>query len=290
MLPAIKILIIAIVVVGVAAPTGYFTVQYLSTPNPEMNHFIPDNSTSVISYNVNGTNAIVFSGTHFAGVIINYNLTQLEHLNTTNRSSSITNASINFKIAFNTTYEGIEIYKFSELYLSSLNNLNVSNSSLTVPTNIFVAVIGNSFVIVGNLHSVELSINANSSGKYLKKLGSFVNNKIGEISFYLNFSSSSILNESISSNFHLNNSLNTNIIVYGNSSAYYTNVTFISSNNSLLHNISLLTNVLPSNMTLSTSLNLNSHFFTAYLNVGYKNIGYVIDRLLSTSSKTGSSS
>ena len=190
MIAIVKIIIIAVIVVGVAAPTSYVAYSYLSSSTPPMTHFIPEGVSALVDYKVSNTNFIVYASNTTAGVILNYNLTAFE--NTAKNSSNTTANTVkgsNISVKYYAAYEGYNIYRVSNISLSNSLNLSAAgNLPENLTSSIYVSPIGNSFIVLSNLSGVKMSINANHTGKYLKVHQSFLAMKGSGISFYVNLS------------------------------------------------------------------------------------------------------
>ena len=286
MIAIVKIIIIAVIVVGVAAPTSYVAYSYLSSSSPQMTHFIPESVSAVVDYKVNNTNFIVYASNTTAGVLLNYNLTAFE--NTARNSSNTTSNTVkgsNVSIKYYTTYESYSIYKISNLSISNTVNLSAAGS---LPGNItgslYIAPIGSSFVVLSNLSGVKMSINANHTGKYLKVHQSFLSMKGEGISFYVNLSAldySKTLPISNSSGISVYSNMFKGVTIFGNVSAKFTNITMTGVNRSLGDKLSLLGT---SNITVSYSYKNN--VFSAEFHVGFANYRPVLSEILNETATT----
>ena len=286
MIAIVKIIIIAVIVVGVAAPTSYVAYSYLSSSSPQMTHFIPEGVSAVVDYKVNNTNFIVYASNTTAGVLLNYNLTAFE--NTARNSSNTTSNTVkgsNVSIKYYTTYESYSIYKISNLSISNTVNLSAAGS---LPGNItgslYIAPIGSSFVVLSNLSGVKMSINANHTGKYLKVHQSFLSIKGEGISFYVNLSAldySKTLPISNSSGISVYSNMFKGVTIFGNVSAKFTNITMTGVNRSLGDKLSLLGT---SNITVSYSYKNN--VFSAEFHVGFANYRPVLSEILNETATT----
>ena len=289
MIAIVKIIIIAVIVVGVAAPTSYVAYSYLSSSSPQMTHFIPEGVSAVVDYKVNNTNFIVYASNTTAGVLLNYNLTAFE--NTARNSSNTTSNTVkggNVSIKYYTTYESYSIYKISNLSISNTVNLSAAGS---LPGNItgslYIAPIGSSFVVLSNLSGVKMSINANHTGKYLKVHQSFLSIKGEGISFYVNLSAldySKTLPISNSSGISVYSNMFKGVTIFGNVSAKFTNITMTGVGQSLYKNISLITALLPTSLTVANSY--NNGVYSAEFHVGFANYRYVLSEILNETGTT----
>ncbi len=284
MIAIVKIIIIAVIVVGVAAPTSYVAYSYLSSSTPPMTHFIPEGVSALVDYKVNNTNFIVYASNTTAGVILNYNLTAFE--NTAKNSSNTTANTLkgsNVSVKYYTAYEGYNIYRVSNISLSNSLNLSTAGSlPENITSSVYVSPIGNSFIVLSNLSGVEMSINANHTGKYLKDHQSFLNIKGDGMSFYVNLSAldySKTIPISKSSGVSVYSNMFSGVVIYGNVSAKFTNITITNVDHALYKNISLIDGILPSNLTVSSIY--NNGIYSAEFNVGFSNYKYVETEILS---------
>ncbi len=292
MIAIVKAIIIAVIVVGVAAPTAYVAYGYLSTSSPQMTHFIPSGASAVIDYHVNGTNAVAYSSNVTAGLLINYNMTAFT--NTFKASNKTTNDSFNgtnLNITLVKTYDSFNIYRVSGINFSSKIGgfASLMNGSYNNET-IYLSPIGSSFLVVSNLTGVEMSINANHSGNYLKVHQDFLSVKNNGIAFYLNLSAldySKALPVGSSSGVSVYSHMFKSKTLYGNVSNYYTNITITKMSQSMYKNVSLLNGILPSNLTVSTSY--KNEIYHAEYNIGLKNYLYVINKMGKNTSSSISS-
>ncbi|WMT49171.1 MAG: hypothetical protein RE472_08910 [Thermoplasmatales archaeon] len=286
MIAIVKIIIIAVIVVGVAAPTSYVAYSYLSSSTPPMTHFIPERVSAIVDYKVNNTNFIVYASNTTAGVILNYNLSAFE--NTAKNSSNTTANTVkgsNVSVKYYMTYESYNIYRVSNISLSNSINLSAAgNLPGNATSSIYVAPIGNSFIVLSNLSGVKMAINANHTGKYLKEHQSFLAMKGSGISFYVNLSAldySKTIPISKSSGVSVYSNMFSGVVIYGNVSAKFTNITITGVDHSLDKNISLITGILPSNLTVTYNYNSVNGIYSAEFNVGFANYRYVATEILS---------
>lgn len=286
MIAIVKIIIIAVIVVGVAAPTSYVAYSYLSSSSPQMTHFIPEGVSAVVDYKVNNTNFIVYASNTTAGVLLNYNLTAFE--NTARNSSNTTSNTVkgsNVSIKYYTTYESYSIYKISNLSISNTVNLSAAGS---LPGNItgslYIAPIGSSFVVLSNLSGVKMSINADHTGKYLKVHQSFLSMKGEGISFYVNLSAldySKTIPISNSSGISVYSNMFNGVTIYGNVSAKFTNITMTGVNRSLGDKLSLL-----GTSKITVSYSYKNNVFSAEFHVGFANYRPVLSEILNETATT----
>lgn len=279
MLPLVKIIIIAIVVVGVAAPTGYIAYKYTGSSSPDLAHFIPEGTSSVVSYNVNGTQAILFAGPQYAGVIATFNLTNLESGKTPYANNSLLNSSFGGKteihVNINQTYDGYNIYQITNITSA------ISGKNLTLPVNHspYIGQISNSIVVIGNLSSVKASLNANHSGLYMKNLPANFDMKYTGMSFYFNTSSLNVGKYTNLTGSYFNSPKLTSHVIYGNMSAMSSNITITNLNSSQERNISIIVSTfIPANMTLQTSY--GNGIYKLETSIGYKNFDYAVSRIV----------
>ena len=279
MLPLVKMLIIAFVVVGVAAPTGYIAYKYAGSSSPDPAHFIPAGSSSVVSYDVNGTQALFFAGPQYAGVIATFNLTSLENGKTPYTNNSLFNSSIggtsHIHVSINQTYDGYSIYQISNITTA------ISGRNLTIPMNQlpYIGQISNSLVVIGNLSSVKASLNANHSGLYMKNLPANFEMKYNGVSFYFNTSNLNVSKYANLNGSYFNSTKLTSHVIYGNMSAMSSNITITNLNSSQGMNISLLVKqLIPSNMTLQTSY--GNGIYRLETSIGYKNFDYAVTQIV----------
>lgn len=278
MLPLVKMIIIAVVVVGVAAPTGYIAYKYIATPAPDPAHFIPEGTSSVLAYNVNGTSAIIFGGPQYSGIIANYNISNLENGRTPLNNNTLVNSTLSGKlqlhIELNTTYEGYNIYQLSNLSFNTV----YKNFIIPISHSPYIGQISSSLLILGNLSSVKASINANTAGTYLKTLPPNFDLKYTGVSFYVNTSNLNVKPLGNVSNYTTYVPTNQGHLIYGNVSAMSTNITVTNLNSSQEHNLSLLVSVIPSNMTVSSGFKDGTYSGT--FKIGYKNFDYAVTLLI----------
>lgn len=279
MLPLVKVLIIAFVVVGVAAPTGYVAYKYAASSTPDPAHFIPAGSSSVVSYDVNGTQALFFAGPQYAGVIATFNLTSLESGKTPYTNNSFFNSSTggvsHIHVSINQTYDGYSIYQISNITTA------ISGKNLTIPVNQlpYIGQISNSLVVIGNLSSVKASLNANHSGLYMKNLPANFEMKYTGISFYFNTSDLNVGKYANLTGSYFNSTNFTSHVIYGNMSAMSSNITITNLNSSQEINIShLVTSLKLSNMTVQTSY--ANGIYRLDTSIGYKNFDYVVTQIV----------
>ena len=286
MLPIVKAIIIIVVVAGVAAPTGYVAYKYLSpTPAPSMNEFIPGNSSLVLDYHVNGTNAIVYASNSTEGILLNYSLTSLKSditSGTTSGNSSFNGSSIN--ITLYETYDSFQVYRITGFNSSLEANSTFINetviSGIEANASIYVSPIGNSFLVISDLNGVQTSINAYQSGNYLKTQQSLLSIKGNGIGFYMNLSGVHLNNSMLQgSNINASNlNMFNQATIYGNVTANFTNVTVRGVSASLYQNISLINKILPPSAIISVSY--SSGVYSAEYNIGYANYRTVLNAIL----------
>ncbi|MCL5888466.1 MAG: hypothetical protein M1597_00695 [Candidatus Thermoplasmatota archaeon] len=284
MIALVKAIIIAVVVVGVAAPTTYVAYNYLAASSTQMERFIPQGVSAVVDYKVNGTNLILYASNNTAGVLINYNLTSFEKTakNYGNGTSNSTVRGSNLSVKYYMTYESYSIYKVSNLsfpspFLPGSFNGSVNNATGSV----YITPIGNSFVVLSNLTGVEMSINANHTGNYLKVHQQFLSIKGEGISFYVNVSAldySKTLHLANSSGVNVYSNMFKGVTIYGNVSAQFTNLTITNVSPSLARNLSLVNGILPTNLTVSSSY--ANGVYNAEYKVGFRNYQYVMSEIL----------
>ena len=284
MIAVVKAIIIAVVVIGVAAPTTYVTYNYLAASSTQMEHFIPQGVPAVVDYKVNATNLILYASNNTAGVLINYNLTSFEKTakNYGNSTSNSTAIGSNLSVKYYMTYESYSIYKVSNFSFSGSFLPGSFNGSLNNATeSVYIAPIGNSFVILSNLTGVEMAINANHTGNYLKVHQQFLSMKGDGVSFYVNVSAldySKTLHLTNSSGVNVYSNMFKGVTIYGNTSAQFTNLTITNVSPSLARNLSLVNGILPTNLTVSSSY--ASGVYNAEYKVGFKNYQYVMSEIL----------
>lgn len=286
MLPIVKAIIIIVVVAGVAAPTGYVAYKYLSPPPaPSMNEFIPGNSSLVLDYHVNGTNAIVYASNSTEGILLNYSLTSLKSditSGTTSGNSSFNGSSIN--ITLYETYDSFQVYRITGFNSSLEANSTFINetviSGIEANASIYVSPIGNSFLVISDLNGVQTSINAYQSGNYLKTQQSLLSIKGNGIGFYMNLSGVHLNNSMLQgSNINASNlNMFNQATIYGNVTANFTNVTVRGVSASLYQNISLINKILPPSAIISVSY--SSGVYSAEYNIGYANYRTVLNAIL----------
>ena len=67
MKPLLKAIIVIIIAVGVAVPSGYIAYRSFTTSNPSMINFVPENSSAVIRADYNGTQFYLFNSGNNTG-------------------------------------------------------------------------------------------------------------------------------------------------------------------------------------------------------------------------------
>ena len=280
MLPLIKAIIVAVIVVGVGAPSAYIAYTYYTPGTVPMTHFIPAQSYAVVHYQNSSISMYAYSASNnTTGVIINYNLKSFESFfNTTHNagSSSTVNSKINIT-ELNESYFGFSIYKVNgiNLNLSSFLSFNTSASRSSAilnstPSNItlYISPVESSYMVIGNLTSVKASISAEHYGTYLKNSLKYLAVSGTGISFYINMSKSNLSGKSAM------NVTVPNFTVYGNIGATTTNITFMNLNASEQESISLFMSGLGKlsngTITIMNSSSPNPTTSSYELSVGYK--------------------
>ncbi len=294
MISAVKTIIVAVIVIGVAAPTAYFAYNYLNAPPVEITHFIPDNVTGIIHIQNNTSNIYLFGGSNFIGGIFNYSMnTFTGRLNTISNASNSSNVSTtsrnhgevssNVSIQFYENYLGYSIYSISD-NLSNISLLHgntsagktILNGNSLNTTKIFMASIASSYVTVGNLNSVLYSINAFHDNTYLKNDSLIMSSAGVYDSFYLNFSSNQTLYKKALEINNLNSNFthffrNLNFSMYGNITYQTSNLTIKSSNTTFLTDVLDLVTHEFKNYIISGGTYNGGHEVAFYFNIGLKN-------------------
>ncbi len=296
MIPAVKALIVGIIVVSVAVPSAYFAYNYSISSPTEVTHYIPNNSSAVIHLVNNTSDYYIFEGTGYDGIILNYSFSSF-----TNKAQSVSNSTSisstspskgnsSVTIKFYEAFLGSDIYKvnISNVSISSLITPGLPNISFSkiIPLNksitMYASPIGDSYVIIGNLNATLYSISTNHFGTYWKTSHSLIMKNYAYVSFYLNISSI-LLNHNLT-RLKNNVTLTTNqsyisevgnpslFVVYGNATNNITNVTIQISNTTLLHDlISVIESKYGSYVISMSNPNPNKAIFE--FNIGIKDLG-----------------
>ena len=198
MKPLLKAIIVIIIAVGVAVPSGYVAYRSFASSNPSMINFVPENSTAVIRADYNGTQFYVFNSGNNTGIVINIGVNQVSSVLSGTRTSTSGNTSITVTPTYLKSYDGYRIYYLSNISVSlngTLGNLssiyagNTINMSNFIHNNtIFIAELSGSTVSVGSLRSVEYSISAMSDGKSFSAKESTYFKLGSNVSIYLDYS------------------------------------------------------------------------------------------------------
>lgn len=281
MLPLIKAIIAAIIVVGVGVPTAYVAYTYYAPGTVPMTNFIPQQSYGVVHYQNSTTSLYAYAANNSSAIIINYNLKSFESFFNSSVSTGFKNsmnASINVT-ELNSTYYGFSIYSVNGI------NLNVSsligpysglNGSLTTIANsstnlsIYISPVESNYMIIGNLSSVKASINAEHFGTYMKSGAKYLELSGKGISFYMNLSQYNAIG---TTGF---NSTVPSLTIYGNMGATTTNITFLNANATEKTQISTYMSALSilSNSTISVINSTTSSTSASYeLSIGYTTFG-----------------
>jgi hypothetical protein len=283
MVPLVKMIIILFVIVGVAAPTSYVAYNYLSTPSVQATDFIPSNSSMVIHYDINNTNAYIFTTNTSGAIIINYNMSAFKDTINSSSSSIIShNSTSNVSISLNCTYDSYAIYRVTGLTINTSFSGRLTVPSLINTSTEYFSPVSSSLFVAGPLAGVKVSLESYHTGQYLQRESKYLKIKNKGIGFYINMNSLNInknLPSNTSSTLKIFSDQFQGVFVFGNVSNYYTNITMTDVSGSLEKNISTVTSLLfPTNLTVSNSY-IDRTYFTE-LNVGFKNFNYVYNKIL----------
>ena len=277
MLPLIKAIIVAVIVVGVGVPTAYVAYTYYAPGTVPMTNFIPQQSYAVVHYQNSTISLYAYSANNSSALIINYNMKSFESFFNTSSSTGFKNslnATINVT-ELNSTYYGFSIYSVNgvNLNVSSLagtysglsgNLSTIANTSTNL--SVYVSPVESNYMIIGNLSSVKASINAEHFGTYMKNGVKYLGLSGNGISFYMNLSQ---YPANVSAGV---NSTIPPITIYGNMGATTTNITFLNINASEETGISavmLELNTLSNGTVSSLLLTSTSTSVTYELSIGY---------------------
>ncbi len=295
MVPLIKAIIVAVIVVGVGIPTAYVAYTYNATGNVPMTNFIPQQSYAVVHYQNSTLSLYAYTANNSSALIINYDMKSFESFFNSSSSTGFknsVNATINVT-ELNSTYYGFSIYSVNgvNLNLSSLAGINSGlGGNLTTVANkstnlsVYVSPVESNYMIIGNLSSVKASINAEHFGTYMKNGVKYLALSGYGISFYMNFSQ-----------YKINGTTGFNtaiplVTIYGNMGATTTNITFINLNSSektQISNFMLALSTL-SNGTISITNSTSSATSATYeLSIGYTTAGADFSIIIKNLSKSG---
>ena len=297
MIPLVKAIIVAVIVVGVGAPTAYVAYNYSATASTvPITNFIPADSNAVIHYQ-NGTLSVYAyaASNNTSAVLVDYSLSSFKSFfNTTtglgfksNLSSSINMTPLNY------SYHGFTIYKvngisfnlnsviggFSAFNLSSNNSSNLTSNISKLNSSFYVSPVESNILIMGNLSSIKASINAEFYGTFLKNGLKYLSVSGTGLGFYINLTS-----KNLTSNSTMNLAIPP-ITIYGNVSATITNITFTNINQTTSSELSLtFSTILPNlsnrNITEVTTPIFTSNSASFELSVGYLTFGADIPVIL----------
>ncbi len=281
MLPLIKAIIVAIIVVGVGVPTAYVAYTYYAPSTVPMTNFIPQQSYGVVHYQNSTTSLYAYAANNSSAIIINYNLKSFESFFNSSVSTSFKNsmnASINVT-ELNSTYYGFSIYSVNgiNLNVSSLMgpyaglNGNLSTISiLSTNLSVYISPVESNYMIIGNLSSVKASINAEHFGTYMKNGVKYLGLSGNGISFYMNLSNYTSIG---ATGF---NSKIPSLTIYGNMGVNTTNITFLNTNATEKTQITTYMAALSvfSNSTISIINSTTTSTSASYeLSIGYTTFG-----------------
>ena len=281
MLPLIKAIIVAIIVVGVGVPTAYVAYTYYAPSTVPMTNFIPQQSYGVVHYQNSTTSLYAYAANNSSAIIINYNLKSFESFFNSSVSTGFKNsmnASINVT-ELNSTYYGFSIYSVNgiNLNVSSLmalySGLNgnlptIANSSTNL--SVYISPVESNYMIIGNLSSVKASINAEHFGTYMKSGVKYLGLSGNGISFYMNLSHYTSIG---TTGF---NSKIPSLTIYGNMGLTTTNITFLNTNATEKTQITTYMAALSvfSNSTISIINSTSTSTSASYeLSIGYTTFG-----------------
>lgn len=232
----IKVVIVSFIVLGGAA-SGYEAItNYSSAAGPNMNQFVPANSTFVVQLHNASSNYIAFGANDSVGILSSISESQFfQSLNSTSNLTK-TNSSSEYQIISLGSYEGFQVFaiQLNQSYLLSkvtslysfnqhysftnstfMNNSFFMNSSGNL--SIYLSPVGSSFILVGGKGGVYagiLAYHAKSSIDYNKFIDPSAN-----VSIYFN-QPDKVLNL-LTANITLNNG---NLTI--NSHVNFTSVTY----------------------------------------------------------------
>ncbi len=288
MIPLVKAIIVAVIVVGVGAPTAYVAYNYSATASTvPITNFIPADSNAVIHYQ-NGTLSVYAyaASNNTSAVLVDYSLSSFKSFfNTTtglgfksNISSSINMTPLNY------SYHGFTIYKvngisfnlssytggFSAFNLSFNNSSNLTSNISKLNSSFYVSPVESNILIMGNLSSIKASINAEFYGTFLKNGLKYLSVSGTGLGFYIN-----ITNKNFSS-ISTNVSSNLSFTAYGNVSAKTMNITVANINSTIIGKLSTFISAIGplSNNTILILASSSTTTSASYeLSVGYQNFG-----------------
>ena len=197
MKPLLKAIIVIIIAVGVAVPSGYIAYRSFASSNPSMINFVPENSTAVIRADYNGTQFYVFDSGNNTGIVINIGVNQVSSVLSGTGSNTSGNTSVSVTPTYLKSYDGYRIYYLSNISISlnsTLGNLfgvyagnTVNLTSFMHNNTIYIAELSGTTVTIGSLRSVEYSISAMSGGKSFSAKESAYFKSGSNVSIYLNY-------------------------------------------------------------------------------------------------------
>ena len=281
MLPLIKAIIVAIIVVGVGVPTAYVAYTYYAPSTVPMTNFIPQQSYGVVHYQNSTTSLYAYAANNSSAIIINYNLKSFESFFNSSVSTSFKNsmnASINVT-ELNSTYYGFSIYSVNGINLnvsslmgpySGLNGNLSTISNLSTNLSVYISPVESNYMIIGNLSSVKASINAEHFGTYMKNGVKYLGLSGNGISFYMNLSNYTSIG---ATGF---NSKIPSLTIYGNMGVNTTNITFLNTNATEKTQITTYMAALSvfSNSTISIINSTTTSTSASYeLSIGYTTFG-----------------
>ena len=281
MLPLIKAIIVAIIVVGVGVPTAYVAYTYYAPSTVPMTNFIPQQSYGVVHYQNSTTSLYAYAANNSSAIIINYNLKSFESFFNSSVSTSFKNsmnASINVT-ELNSTYYGFSIYSVNGINLnvsslmgpySGLNGNLSTISNLSTNLSVYISPVESNYMILGNLSSVKASINAEHFGTYMKNGVKYLGLSGNGISFYMNLSNYTSIG---ATGF---NSKIPSLTIYGNMGVNTTNITFLNTNATEKTQITTYMAALSvfSNSTISIINSTTTSTSASYeLSIGYTTFG-----------------
>ena len=281
MLPLIKAIIVAIIVVGVGVPTAYVAYTYYAPSTVPRTNFIPQQSYGVVHYQNSTTSLYAYAANNSSAIIINYNLKSFESFFNSSVSTSFKNsmnASINVT-ELNSTYYGFSIYSVNGINLnvsslmgpySGLNGNLSTISNLSTNLSVYISPVESNYMIIGNLSSVKASINAEHFGTYMKNGVKYLGLSGNGISFYMNLSNYTSIG---ATGF---NSKIPSLTIYGNMGVNTTNITFLNTNATEKTQITTYMAALSvfSNSTISIINSTTTSTSASYeLSIGYTTFG-----------------
>ncbi len=202
MKPLILKLIIILVAVALIVPTALMAYDYYQKVNTPINKnpfdYIPGNSNMVATINKNNSLFYVFDDNNSYGIVANISYNIVPSNSTTilaPSGGSFGNVSHNVTVK-TLIYDKTEVYEVQNVNLSSIlkSTVNTTLGSLSAnnTTNVFVYLISNKYVVMGQENAINASIYAHMNNNNAMKLEPYLNLNINT-SIYYNLSGLSVL-------------------------------------------------------------------------------------------------